>query len=100
LIALESLVEYGMSDETFSKVKCPVFTGYYYKDEKNQDPVVSAAASRDMMKRIATPSNQKREIAFPNANTHVIACQLRSKQYEDIRNETFKFADEILGLKK
>lgn len=99
LVALESLLEYGMNDETFNKVKCPVFTAYYYKDEKNQDPVVSVAAAQNMMERIATPKEQKRHIAFPNANTHVIACKLRSKQYEDIQNETFKFADEILSLK-
>ncbi len=99
LVALESLLDYGMNDETFSKVKCPVFTGYYYKDEKNQDPVVSVAAMQTMMQKIATPSQQKREMAFPDANTHVIACKVRSKQYEDIQNATFKFAEEVLGLK-
>lgn len=99
LVQLENLVEYGMSDETFAKVKCPVFAGYYYEDEKNQDPVVSVAATQEMMKKLGTPLAQRYEKAFPQAKTHVIACKLRSKSFEAIQAETFKFADEILHLK-
>jgi esterase/lipase len=94
LVALENLVDYGMNEETFSKVKCPVFSAYYYKDEKNQDPVVSAAATQEMMKNLG--SSVKVEKAFPEAQTHVIACKLRSKQYEDIENETRDFISKHL----
>ena len=100
LVQLENLVEYGMNDETFAKVKCPVFAGYYYQDEKNQDPVVSVAATQEMMKKLGTPIAQKYEKAFPEAKTHVIACKLRSKQFEDLQSETYKFADEVLHLVK
>jgi esterase/lipase len=100
LISLESLIDYGMTSETFAKIKCPVFCGYYYKDEKNQDPVVSVAAIKEMYGQLGTPTDKKREVAFPEAKTHVIACQLRSKDYPSVQNETFKFAEEILGLKK
>jgi pimeloyl-ACP methyl ester carboxylesterase len=98
LVQLENLLDYGMNDETFAKVKCPVFSGYYYEDEKNQDPVVSVAAIQDMMKKLGTPIAQRYEKAFPKAKAHVIACKLRSKQFEDIQAETFKFAEEILHM--
>lgn len=99
LVSLESLIDNTMNEATFKAIKCPVFIGAYYKDEENQDPVVSVAAMEKMFHSINTPTEQKRMIKFPDAKAHVIASKLRSKSYETIENEAFKFADEILKLK-
>jgi pimeloyl-ACP methyl ester carboxylesterase len=99
IVELESLISNGMTNETFQAIKCPVFIGTYYQNEENQDPVVSVAAMRTMFAAINTPIAQKRMIEFPNAKTHVIACALRSKDFDNIQAETFKFADEVLKLK-
>lgn len=96
LVALESLVSNGMTEENFRAVKCPVFVGCYYQNEENQDPVVSVAAMDEMFSKLGTPAAQKRMIKFPDAKTHVIACKIRSKSYEQIEAETFKFVDEVI----
>ncbi len=96
LVALESLVSNGMIEENFRAVKCPVFVGCYYQNEENQDPVVSVAAMDGMFSKLGTATEQKRMIKFPDAKTHVIACKLRSKSYEQIEAETFKFVDEVV----
>lgn len=98
LTELESLLSNSMTPSTFKAVKCPTYIAAYYKDEANQDPVVSVAAMQTMYQQLGTPATQKRIELFPEANTHVIACQLRSKQYEAIRASSFKFVDEILQI--
>lgn len=98
VVALEHLIENTMLPETFAAVKCPIFMAYYYKNEKEQDPTVSVAAMRTMFAQLGTPPTQKREIAFPNAGVHVIACKVRTKDFETVQKETYKFAEEILQL--
>jgi esterase/lipase len=99
LVTLENLMENTMLPATFAAVKCPVFLGYYYKNEKEQDNTVSVAAMHTMFAQLGTLALQKRDLAFPAAGTHVIACKLRSKDFEHIQQATFKFAEEVLGMK-
>ncbi|MFZ4544224.1 MAG: alpha/beta hydrolase [Saprospiraceae bacterium] len=98
LVALESLISNGMIEENFKNVKCPVFVGCYYKDEDNQDKVVSVEAMEEMFLALGTPEDQKRMIKFPEVKAHVIACKQRSKTYEEVQKETFAFAEQILKL--
>ncbi len=99
LIALKSLVSSTMTAENFAKIKQPIFVGYYYKDEENQDKVVSVKALEEMYEQLGTPESLKRKMAFPNVNNHVIASYMKSDDIESVEKETFKFAEEILGLK-
>lgn len=99
LIALKSLLNNTMTAENFAKIKQPIFVGYYYRNEENQDKVVSVKAIETMYEQLGTPENQKRKIAFPKVNNHVIASYIKSDDIESVEKETFKFAEEILGLK-
>lgn len=98
LVQLQSLLSNGMSSENFQNVKCPVFVGCYYKDAEHQDNIVSVDAMRKMYHALGTPSEQKRFVTFQNVNTHVIANKLRSKDFEQVRQGTFDFAEQILKL--
>jgi hypothetical protein len=71
---------------------------YYYKDEKNQDPVVKVSAMQRMFKQLGTPANLKKEMAVPDAGEHVIASHIKSKDLQTVENETEKFAREILHM--
>jgi len=95
---LQSLVENTMNDETFAKVKQPVFLGYYYKDEEHQDPTVKVSAELDMFEHLGTPNNQKRKHAFAKVGVHPMASEIKSHDIEGVERETFKFAEEILKL--
>lgn len=93
------LIDETMTEETFSKINQPVFVGCYYKDEEHQDKIVSVKAMRKMIKQLSSPENQKKMVEFPEVEAHVITNPLRSKDVESVLEETFKFADEVVGLK-
>ncbi len=96
LVALQNLLTYTMRPEVFGKIKCPVFLGYYYKNETEQDQTVSVPAMLKMFDELGTPEALKRKIAFPNAGAHVIASYIRSKDWQSVEKETDKFITEIV----
>ncbi|QHT67571.1 alpha/beta hydrolase [Rhodocytophaga rosea] len=98
LVALKSFIATTMTEETFRKVKCPVFLGYYYKNETEQDNIVSVPAMLDMYEQLGTPAALKRKVAFPEAGHHVIASYIRSKDWENVRDQTRQFMEEILQM--
>jgi esterase/lipase len=99
IVYLQQLIEATMTAETFSKVKLPVLLEYYYKNKENQDQVVKVDAMLKMFDQLGTPDNQKQKVAFSEAGTHTIGCQLTSKSCKDVEKVSFGFAEEILGLK-
>jgi pimeloyl-ACP methyl ester carboxylesterase len=92
--SLFSMIHESMKAETFEKVNCPVFMAYYYKDEENQDEVVSVPAMKEMFEQL--PSEQKKAIAFPNTGNHVIASDLRSKDWLGVRDSSWVFIKEVI----
>ncbi|NKI30590.1 alpha/beta hydrolase [Croceivirga thetidis] len=99
LTQLQALVEETMVEETFKAVEQPVFMGYYYKDDVHQDSVVSVPAMLKMFDELGTPENLKEKVAFPNVGDHVLGSYIESKDLESVKNETFEFLEEIVGLK-
>ncbi len=96
---LEELLETSMTPGTFSKVKQPTLTLYYYKDQKNQDPVVKVSAMKDMMQQLGTPEAQKKMVAIPGAGGHVLASPISSKDIVQVEKETAIFLETVLQLK-
>ena len=100
IVYLQQLLDATMSQKQFAKVKCPVFMGYYFKDEQNQDNVVEVKASLKMFKELGTPEAQKRAVDFPNAGNHVLCSTLLSGAVPEVRNAAFQFAGDVLGMKQ
>jgi alpha-beta hydrolase superfamily lysophospholipase len=98
-VYLQQLLDATMTDETFSRITAPVFLGYYYKDKDNQDDVVKVDAMLKMFRHLGTPVDEKVQVAFPDAGTHVIASELFSKSVEKVLDETIRFGEDILRLK-
>lgn len=94
-VRLQQLLEERMNPVTYAKVKCPVFLGYYYKDEDHQDDVVSVEAMLEMYKQLGTDKKYKK--AFPTAGRHTIAF-IEGGSYTEVSNETIEFAKEYLGM--
>lgn len=99
LVQLQALIDATMNQETFNAVRQPVFLGYYYKDEVHQDSTVSVPAMLKMYQELGTPTHLKVKKAFPKAADHVIASYITSKDVTGVQKETFKFIEDILGLK-
>ena len=98
-VTLAVLLEETMTEETFRKVNCPVFLGYYYKNEEEQDQVVSVAAMHPMFEQLGTPEGQKRKVAFPEADNHVIGSYIRSSDWRGVYQATDRFMQEVIDLK-
>ncbi len=88
---LEELVETTMTKENFNLVKQPTLLLYYYKNEKEQDNVVSVPAMKEMFKELGTPAALKLEQAIPNAGNHVIGGAIESQDVESVYAACEKF---------
>ena len=96
-VALIDLVQTEMNKGTFQEIKAPVFLGYYYKNEEEQDQVVSVQAMRDMFRQLSTPGELKTKKAFPQTGNHVIASDLRSANWQGVEEASLQFiTDKIL----
>lgn len=98
-VQLEELLETSMTQENFSKVKQPLLVLYYYKNEQEQDPVVSVAAMKAMYLQINTAAEKKKMIHVPNAENHVMASPIQSKDIITVQKETAHFLESVLRLK-
>lgn len=98
LITLQTMMDLYMTPKQFAKVKQPLFMGYYYKDEANQDKVVSVPAMLAMYDQLSTPADKKRRVAFPNAGEHVIASRFTSTDLAGVERETKTFMQDVLKL--
>ena len=63
-----------MNTETFSKVKCPTLTLYYYKNEQEQDPVVKVSAMMDMNSQLSTPDSLKVMVPILELISKLCSC--------------------------
>ena len=99
VVYLQQLIDVAMKKETFRQVNVPVFLGYYYKDNENQDKTVRVDAMQKMFRQLGTPAEDKLEKAFPKAGTHVIACDMTSQAADAVISETIRFGTEVLRLK-
>jgi esterase/lipase len=98
VVYLQQLVEATMKKDTYKNVTVPVFLGYYYKDETNQDQTVRVDAMLEMFDELGTVHAEKVKQAFPEAGDHVIACELTSGCVDEVLAATEKFGENILGL--
>jgi len=98
--SLGILIRSKMNAETFQKIQQPLFMGYYYKNEDEQDKVVSVPKMLEMYVQVQTSENKKVKVAFPESGDHVIASSITSKDWEGVLRETKKFLEEVAGVKK
>jgi esterase/lipase len=96
ILAIQNFMTHTMNSGTFKKITCPVFVGYYYKNETEQDRVVKVSAMLQMFEELGTPAALKRKVAFPDAGNHVLASPILSKDVSHVEAETVKFLKEIV----
>lgn len=96
--SLAGILYSEMNQQTFREIKQPVFLGYFYKNEKEQDFVVSVPKMQEMFNQLGTPENLKKEMAFPNTGDHVIASSITSKDWEGVLFATIDFLENIANV--
>lgn len=98
LVTVRSLIDHTMTAETFARIKQPTFVGAYYRNDAQQDSVVSVQAMRQMMPLLGTPEDQKRMVEFP-VGAHVLTNPLRNPDVAPVAEATFRFAEEVMGMR-
>ena len=98
LLHIQKLIEVSMNPTTFSKIMAPVFLGYYYKNEEEQDDVLSVEKMLEMFEQLGTPANQKIKVAFPDAGDHVISSYLTTPNHHQVEKATLEFLKQHLNL--
>lgn len=98
IIALKHLLKEYMTPELFRTIDIPVFLGFYYKDDKHKDEIVSVDAMKEFYAEISTPDELKRIKAFPDVEAHVISSYVFSKDLEAVQMATFEFADRCIEI--
>lgn len=100
VVELQHLVEYGMTEKTFNRIACPVWTGVYYADSEHQDPVVRVAAVRHMMKNLSTPNHLRVLQEFEQPNHHVLGSKFISPYYTIPLDSALSFCTNVLHMKR
>ncbi|MEL6122640.1 MAG: alpha/beta hydrolase [Bacteroidota bacterium] len=91
VIALQALLDNTMKPEIFEAIKTPVYCGYYYKDEEEQDNVVSVEAMLEFREQLQIPADDIEYDAFPDAGNHVIGCSYRNPYWQRVESEIYDF---------
>jgi pimeloyl-ACP methyl ester carboxylesterase len=99
-VQLQALLDACVKPRDFAKVTCPTYAATYYQDEAHRDPTIRVRAVRWMMDQLGTPAGLKRYQEFPQAQDHVIACDLMSKDWQGVRQGTWDFLEQCLGWKR
>lgn len=97
-IYLSLLLKETMNADLFEQVKQPLFLGYYYKNEEEQDQVVRVDAMLKMFDQLGTPESFKRKVAFPDAGGHVIGSEAVSGAAKELEMTVTSFVQEIMPL--
>ncbi len=98
LIILKSLIDEIMTKETFSKIDDPLYLTYYYKDEKQQDDVVSVKRMQEMYAQVGTPASLKKEVALLDAGTHIIGSDIFNQNLQTLWTPLTAYCENVLHL--
>lgn len=94
-----AILMYGeMNRPTFQKIDQPLFLGYYYKSEEEQDFVVSVPRMQEMFEDLGTSPSLKQKKTFPEAGDHVIASSITSDDWEGVLFNTIDFLENTVGI--
>lgn len=91
LCELQALLEASMTEETFASVLQPTLNLAYYKNESEQDQVVSVEKIRWMHQALG--SSEKELQLLAEVGDHVLASPIKSKDLPAVREAIFNFSD-------
>lgn len=100
VVALQNLIDQTMTPEVFQKVEIPMLVAYYYKNETEQDQVVSIEAIQDFLTQVKTPKSDIMEVPVPEAGKHVMGSSHVNEHWESTQNVILPFMEEYFAKGK
>jgi esterase/lipase len=98
VMAFQNFLSCVMHKEIYTKVKCPVFMGYWYKNQQEQDKVASVPAMLNMFDELGTANKQK--FAFAHAGNHCLTSPVLTKDVEAVQQASGKFLQQYFNPKQ
>jgi pimeloyl-ACP methyl ester carboxylesterase len=95
---LQNFLTHEMTEPTFRRVTCPVLLCYYYKNDQEQDRVVSVPAMRRMFDQLGTPDSLKRQVNLPSTARHEMASKYLSRDWPAVERTTVQFLRDVVGV--
>jgi len=97
-IALQKLINSSISKETFSNIDQSVLLVSYYKDENNQDEVVSVEAIKNCYDELGTKIGKKKYVELTEVGGHAMCSPFFSKDVVSPYEEAREFLETNLKL--
>lgn len=97
-IRMKNFLNYSMQNSTFEAICQPVLMCYYFKNEKEQDTVVSVPAMLKMFEELGTDSTLKRKVNIPTAGAHPLASGVWAKDIPAVEKATEEFMIRVLKM--
>ncbi|MFT7034020.1 MAG: esterase/lipase [Cyclobacteriaceae bacterium] len=85
VVALRELLDNTMTEDIFKRVNVPLCMIVYYKNEQQQDDVVSVLAMDSFVEKISTPQEQVVFKKDPNANCHPLGSKYTNENWMDVQ---------------
>lgn len=98
LVAMEELIETTVTKDVLSKIKCPVLSLYYFKDEDHQDEVIDVSVIPEVHSGLSTPKEMNIYRALSTPGDHVIGSSIKSKDYKIVEKEIRNFMINTLEI--
>jgi esterase/lipase len=96
LVVLRELLDNTMTEDIFKRVKVPLCMIVYYKNEQEQDDVVSVEAMDSFLEKISTPQEQVVFKKDPNANCHPLGSKYTNENWMDVQVVVDDFFSQII----
>ncbi len=98
IVVTKRIIKDYMNPTNFANVKAPLFMGYYFKNDDEQDDVVSVPRMLEFFDQIGTTSDKKRKVAYTEITRHVICSDVMTDKTQLVSNDIYKFAEEVMGM--
>lgn len=96
LIALRTLLDETMTEETWSAFDDPYLIAYYYESPTKKDNIISVAAIEQFHKTNGTAVDAKHLAPLAEPKSHVIASSYQSQNIDVVRAATIAFLDQLI----
>jgi len=97
-VELQTLMNTTMTTEVFTKIEQPVLFVSYFKNEEEQDDVVSVDAIRGCYERLGTSTDLKKYVELPDVAGHAMCSPFFSKNVQAPFDEAAKYLAEVLKI--
>ena len=97
-VELMSLLDQTMTDAIFEAIEQPTFISFYYKNEDQKDDIISVDEIYRFFESISSAKEMKRLETVSESESHVVICNLTSKDVITPFNQVCQFLEEVVKL--